>query len=134
MTNYQQVTTTQEEPGRGQRQFTFQATQLVWLGFGLLEGLLALRIFFKLIGVNAASPIAALLYGFTSIFLWPFAGLIGTPAAGDMVLEVTTIIAMIIYALLAWVIERLVWVLFYRSRTGVISTQTTVTDTQTPRA
>jgi hypothetical protein len=132
MTNYQQVTTTQQDTGRQQRQFSFQATQLVWLAFGLLEGLLALRVFLKLIGANAESPFANLLYSFTNLFLVPFAGLTGTPAAGGMVLEVSTIIAMIVYALVAWVIERLVWVLFYRSRSAVVSTQTTTTNSPTP--
>ncbi len=132
MTNYQQVTTTQQDTGRQQRQFSFQATQLVWLAFGLLEGLLALRLFLKLIGANAESPFASLLYSFTNLFLVPFAGLTGTPAAGGMVLEVSTIIAMIVYALVAWVIERLVWVLFYRSRSAVVSTQTTTTNSPTP--
>jgi hypothetical protein len=132
MTNVQQVTTSQQDPGRSQRQFTFKATQLVWLMFGLLEGLLALRLFLKLIGANAASPFAGLLYSFTDLFLMPFAGIVGTPAAGSLVLEISTFIAMVVYALVAWVIERLVWVLFYRARTTDINTQTTTTETRVP--
>jgi len=132
VTDYQEVRTTQQEPGREQRQFTFQATQLIWLGLGLLEGLLALRIFLKLIGANAENAFAAALYSFTDLFLLPFVGLTGTPAAGGMVLEISSVIAMIVYALLAWVLERVVWVIFYRPRTGAVSTQTTVTDRRTP--
>ena len=82
MSNVQQVTTTSQEPGRGQRQFTFQASQLIWLLAGVLEALLALRVFLKLIGANAASPFAHLLYGVTGVFLVPFVGLTGTPAGG----------------------------------------------------
>ena len=74
-----EVRTTQREPEREQRIFTFKATQLVWLLFGVLEALIALRILLKLFGANAASPVAAFLYGFTDLFLWPFAGLLGTP-------------------------------------------------------
>jgi hypothetical protein len=132
MTNYQQVSTTTQEPGREQRLFTFQATQLVWLFFGLLEALIGLRIFLKLIGANAESPFANLLYNVTGVFLVPFAGLTATPAAEGMVLEISSVIAMVVYALLAWVIERLVWVIFYRPRTATVNTQTTVTDTHTP--
>lgn len=132
MTNYQQVSTTQQEPGREQRLFTFKATQLIWLGLGLLEALLALRLFLKLIGANAANPFAGLLYSFTDLFLIPFVGLTGTPATGNFVLEISTVIAMIVYALVAWVIERLVWVMFYRPRTAAVNTQTTVTDRHTP--
>ena len=132
MTNYQQVTTTQQDPGGGQRQFTFQASQLIWLLGGVLEVLLALRVILKLIGANAASPFAHLLYGVTGVFLVPFAGLTGTPASNGMVLEISTLIAMIVYALLAWVVERLVWVLFFRPRTAIVNTQTTTTDRRVP--
>ena len=132
MTNYQQVTSTQHEPGQGQRQFTFQATQLIWLGLGLLEGLLGLRILLKLIGASAANPFAALLYRVTDLCLIPFVGLTGTPAADGMVLEISSIIAMIVYALLAWVLERIVWVIFYRPRSTVVNSQTTTTHTRTP--
>jgi hypothetical protein len=132
MTNMHQTTTVQKEPGGGQRLFSFRATQLIWLGLGLLEALLALRVMLKLVGANAASPFASLLYGVTGAFLVPFAGLTRTPAADGMVLEVSTLIAMLVYALLAWVVERLVWVLFYRPRTGSVSTQTTTTDQRLP--
>ena len=132
MTNYQEVRTTQQESGRERRLFAFQATQLIWLGLGLLEGLLALRIFLKLIGANAANPFAGLLYSFTGVFLVPFVGLTGTPAAGTMVLEISSLIAMIVYGLAFWVLERLVWVIFYRPRSAVVNTQTTVTDSHTP--
>ena len=132
MPNVQQVTTTQQDPGRQQRLFSFQASQLIWLAAGLLEALLALRIGLKLIGANPANPFAGLLYGVTGVFLVPFVGLTGTPAAGGFVLEISTVIAMVVYALLAWVIERLVWVIFYRPRTAVVNTQTTTTDRRTP--
>ena len=121
-----EVQTTQKEPERERRIFTFKATQLVWLLLGILEALLALRFVLKLIAANPASPFAVALYGFTGLFLFPFAGLIGTPAAGGMVLEVSTLIAMVVYGLIGWAIERIIWVIFYRPRGPV--TQTTTTD------
>ena len=133
MTNYQSVSTTQSDPGSEQRAFTFKATQLIWLGLGLLQGLLALRILLKVLGANAASPFAALLYRVTDLFLAPFAGLVGTPTVGAAVFEASTVIAMVVYALLAWGLERLVWVIFYRPRsTATVSTQTTTTDQRLP--
>ena len=111
-----EVRSVQREPGSEQRVFTFKATQLVWLLFGILEALIALRIVLKLIAANPASPIAALIYRITDLFLWPFAGLTATPSSGGMVLELSSFIAMIIYALIAWAIERTIWVIFYRPR------------------
>jgi uncharacterized protein YggT (Ycf19 family) len=136
MTNQRvsEVQTTQKEPEREQRIFTFKATQLVWLFFGILEALIALRIGLKLIGANAASPIAAFIYGFTDLFLKPFSGLIGTPSVGNLVLEISSFIAMLIYALIAWALERIVWVIFYRPRGPVVAvTETRTTDQHTPQ-
>ena len=106
---------------------------MVWLVFGILEVLIALRIGLRLIGANPASPFAVFLYGFTGIFLFPFTGLTGAPAAGGMVLEISSFIAMVVYALLAWALERIIQLIFYRPRGPVVGvTQTTTTDQHTP--
>src|ERR1051325_5727512 len=82
-----EVRSVQQEPEREQRIFSFKVTQLIWLLLGILEALIALRIGLKLIGANPASPIVAMIYAFTSLFLFPFAGMVATPSAGGMVLE-----------------------------------------------
>jgi hypothetical protein len=46
-----------------------------------------------------------------------------------MVLEIPTLIAMLVYGLIGWAIERIIWVIFYRPRGPV--TQTTTTDQHT---
>ena len=114
--------------GQPERAFTFKATQLIWLGLGILEVLFALRVFLKLIAANSANMFATLLYGFTDLFLFPFAGLTRTPASGGMVLEVHTLIAMVVYALAAWALERIVYVIFYKPRETQVVTQATTTD------
>ena len=131
MTDYREVRTTEHEQGRGQRVATFKATQIIWLLLGLLEASIALRIVFKLIAVNAANPFAKLLFGATNIFLAPFKSLVGNPTSGNNVLEITSVIAMLVYLLIAWGIERIVYVLFYRDRGPVSVRQTTVAE-QTP--
>ena len=128
MTDYKEVRTTQHEQGQEQRVATFKVTQLIWLMIGLLEAAIALRVVFKLIAVNAANPFAAFLYSVTDLFVAPFASLIGAPAAGGMVLEISSIIAMIVYFLIAWALERIVYVLFYRPRGPVSVRQTSVSD------
>lgn len=128
MTDYRDVRTTEHEQGREQRYATFKATQIIWLLLGLLETVLALRFIFKLIGVNAENLFAKFLYNVTNLFVAPFASLTGTPAAGGMVLEISTIIAMIVYLLVAWGIERAIYVIFYRPRGPVSVRQTTFSD------
>ena len=131
MTDYKEVRTTAHEQGSEGRVTTFKVTQLIWLLVGLLEGVLGLRFIFKLIGVNAANAFASLLYTVTDFFVAPFASLTGAPAAGGMVLEVSTLIAMIVYALIGWVLARIAYVLFYRP-SGPVSTRQTVVAEHTP--
>ena len=127
-----EVRTSQREPNREQRIFTFKATYMIWLLVVMLEGLIALRIGLKLIGANADSPVAALIYGFTNLFLFPFVGLTGTPAAGGMVLEISSMIAMVVYGLAGWAFERMVWVIFYRPREAAVAvTQRTSSEQHT---
>ena len=134
MTDYQDIRTTQHEQGREQRYFTFKATQVIWLLLVLLEALIALRVVFKLIGVNSANLFATLLYNVTHLFVAPFASLTSAPSAGGMVLEISSIIAMIVYLLIAWALERIVYVLFYRPRGPVSVRQTMVADHTPPQA
>ena len=126
-----QVRTSQSGPDREQRIFTFKATQLIWLLFGILEVLIALRIGLLLIGANPNSPIVALIYGLTYLFLFPFEGLINSPTAGSsMVLELSSMFAMLIYGLIAWAMERVVWLIFYRPQGAVVGVTETTTSEQ----
>jgi hypothetical protein len=130
MSNENRVSETrssQSEPEREQRIFSFKATQFIWLAFGALEALIALRIGLKLIGANPESPIVALIYGFTYLFLFPFEGLVASPVYGNMILELSSMFAMVIYGLIAWGIERVAWLIFYRPRGPVVA----VTETST---
>lgn len=128
MTDYKEVSTSQHESGQEGRATTFKVTQLIWLLLGILEVFLALRFIFKLIGVNEANTFATFIYGLTGLFVAPFASLTGAPAAGGMVFEFSTLIAMIIYALVGWALERIVYVAFYRPRGAVSVRQTTVAE------
>ena len=132
MTDYKDVRTTRHEQGQEQRVTTFKVTQIIWLLLGILESGLALRILFKLIAVNPSNPFASFLYKVTEPFVAPFASLLGTPSSGNMVLEISSIIAMLIYLLIAWVLERIVYVLFYRPR-GLVSTRQTIVSDHTPQ-
>lgn len=127
MTDYKEVRTTHQDKGEQGRTRTFKVTQVIWLLLGVLESVLALRFLFKLIGVNPANSFATLLYGVTDFFVAPFASLTRAPSAEGMVFEFSTLIAMIVYALVFYVLERLVYVIFYRHGGEVSVKQTTVT-------
>lgn len=122
-----QTRVSQHEADQEQRIFSFKATQLIWLALGLIESLIAMRIVLKLIGANAESLFASFIYGFSDLFLFPFSGLVGTPTTGNVVLEFSSIIAMLVYAVLFWAIERIVWVVFYRPRETTVGLTRTTT-------
>lgn len=129
-----EVRTSQSEPEREQRIFSFKLTQWVWLLFGVLEALIVLRIGLKLVGANPASPVVALIYGFTYLFLFPFEGLVASPSMGSMILELSSMFAILIYGLIAWAVERTVWLIFYRPRRNMVSvTETSTSESRTPR-
>jgi hypothetical protein len=128
-----QTTTVRREPGLEQRILTFKATYVIWLLAGLLETLLAFRILLKLMAANPANPFAMFIYNFSYIFVYPFMGLTAAPAAGGAVLEISSFIAMVVYALVFWAIERLVWVVLYRPRQAAMDvTQSTSNERRTP--
>jgi len=128
MTDFRQVSTTATDEGQKNRNVTFKATSVIWLLLGLLEGALGLRFLFMLIGVDPNNTFAKFLYGVTGLFVAPFASLVGAPALGRSTFEVSTLIAMAVYALAAWALERIVYVIFYRPRGDKKVTQTSVAE------
>lgn len=108
----------------------FQIIRIVWTILGLLEILLGLRFFLKLIAANAQSGFGSLIYGVSGVFTAPFAGLVTTPVSGGTVLEVTTLIAMAVYALFFWIVVRVIRIVADRpsSRTSTRSTSEQMPD------
>lgn len=104
------------------RESVYKVSQIIWLLFGGLEALIGIRVILMLIGANPANGFTAFVYQLTQLFLWPFQNLIANPTFQNMTLEVTSIIAMIVYALLGWIIVRMIWVVFYRSPTSEVTT------------
>ena len=81
--------------------------QFVWLLTGIVEFLIGLRVILKLMAANAEAPFVSMIYNVTDLFLWPFFGITGTPAANGMVLEISSLLAMLVYAALGWVLAEL---------------------------
>ncbi len=95
----------------------WRAVQVVYLIFGLICGLLLIRLVLKLLGANAAAGFASWTYSVTDFFLAPFRGLLPTIGNAQSQLEMSVVIAILVYALIGFAIGRLVGILFYRSVT-----------------
>lgn len=83
----------------------------IWLLLGILEVLLAARFVLKILGANPASGFVSLVYSLSRLFVSPFQGIFSTPTTqGDItvsVFETATLVAIVVYALVAWGIVKL---------------------------
>lgn len=107
-----------QPPNYEMKMKSYQAYRLVFFILGFVEVLLGLRFFFKLLGANPANIFAKIIYALSGILLLPFIGLFrGKPVSAGaqaQVFEPSTIIAMIIFALLAWGASKLI--LIFKSK------------------
>ena len=93
----------------------WRAVQLVYLVFGVICGLLLIRLVLKLLGGNPHAAFAAWTYNVTDFFISPFRNLL--PAIGNQqsVLEMSVVVAILVYALIGFAVGRLVAIIFYRN-------------------
>lgn len=89
-----------------------KAKKIVYYILGVLEVLFAFRLIFKLLGANPWSGFVAFIYSVSQVFLAPFINIFRPGVTrGNMtqaVLEPATVIGMIVYAILAWGIVKLI--------------------------
>ena len=104
------------------REAIHKVTQFIWLLFGGLEALIGIRVILLLIGANPANVFTSFVYQLSDLFLWPFRNIVANPAFQNFILEITSLIAMIVYPLIGWAIVRLIWVLFYRAPSSQVTT------------
>ena len=84
------------------------AQRSVWYVTGFIIALLALRMVFQLLGANQGNPFVDLVYGLSGFFAAPFFGMFSyTPSYGVSYFEVSTLVAILIYALIGWGVAKL---------------------------
>ncbi|HVB20858.1 MAG TPA: YggT family protein [Ktedonobacteraceae bacterium] len=93
-------------------------TRIVYFVLAVLEVLLLLRFLFRLLGANQGSSFVLFLYNLTHVFVGPFNGIFNDQALGQSVFEFSTIVAMIVYALIAWGIVSLCRIIFAPKYSG----------------
>jgi hypothetical protein len=86
----------------------FRTYQVVWYVLGCIEVLLAFRIVLKALGANPLSGFVSFIYALSDPFAIPFLGIFQTTAAGGAIFEWSTIIAGLVYALIAYGIVQLI--------------------------
>jgi hypothetical protein len=103
---------TEIAPATGQVMLS-RVKALIWLITGVLVALLAFRLVLALLNSGRGSGFADFIYGVTDLFVAPFVGITGNPTFGQgSVVDVASIFAMVVYPLVAWVIIRLLYIIF----------------------
>lgn len=85
----------------------YRGTQIVWYILGILEVLLAFRFVLKLFGANPGAGFTDFIYGVTYIFVAPFLTVFRITQIEGSVFEWTTLLAMLVYWLVAYGIIKL---------------------------
>jgi YggT family protein len=116
--HYESVT---GDPYAARRHQVYRIQQAVYLIFGIIQGLLALRFVLRLLGANPQAGFASFIYGITAPFMAPFAGLFGNPQMAGSVIEWNALVAIAVYALIAWVIAKVVWIVAGDSRQSLVT-------------
>lgn len=84
------------------------------LVFGIIEALIGLRIILRLFGANPGAIFVSWIYSLTTPLLLPFFGMFNEPVVGGSQLELSAIFGLVVYALIAYFLQRLVEYLFVK--------------------
>jgi uncharacterized protein YggT (Ycf19 family) len=117
-----QRVTTAHDPYAGRRATSARLVQAIYLVFGVIEGLVLIRFFLRALAANAEAGFAQAIYAITGVLVAPFSGLFGTPLiTTGAALEVSTLIALLVYAAIGWILARAAWLIFGESRSSSVA-------------
>ncbi len=95
--------------------------QVIYFVFGAIEALLALRFVLLLLGANETSSFVSLIYALSQPFVLPFQGIFGEPIFGSSVIAWSALVGIIVYALIAYAIARVIELVYAPVRPNRIS-------------
>lgn len=85
----------------------YRGTQIVWYILGLLEALLAFRFVLKLLAANPSAGFSSFIYSISYPLAAPFLNVFRLTKIEGNIFEWTTLLAMLVYWLIAWGIIKL---------------------------
>lgn len=85
----------------------YRGAQVVWYVLSVIEGLLAIRFIMRLLQANPEAFFTSFIYALSDLFTAPFVAVFKNSVAEASVFEWTTLLAMLVYWLLALAIIKL---------------------------
>jgi len=111
-----QETTTQPNGARVERHNVSRSTQtsgvvvaqrVIWFIVGVINTLVAIRFVLLLLGANQSAGFVDFIYGITAVLVAPFVGIFGQPVFGQFMFDWSSILAIVVYSLIAWGLAKL---------------------------
>jgi uncharacterized protein YggT (Ycf19 family) len=97
--------------------------QIIYLAFGIIEVLIGIRVILKLLAANPDAGFTSLMYNVTQPFVALFESVFPSAQSQGSSLEVSSLLAILVYALLAFGIVRLVQIMAHRQTPGAPTTK-----------
>lgn len=98
----------------------FRIAQVVYIVFGIVIALIIIRVILMALAANPGAGFTSFIYGITGPLVAPFQGIFATPrSSGGSVFEFSSVIAIIVYALVAWAVVRLIEIMGPRRTTTI---------------
>lgn len=91
---------------------------ILWFFCAIIEIVLGLRVVFRLLEANRDNGFVHFIYRFSGPFVRPFEGIFSNPTSNGAVLDTGALVAMVIYAIITWLIVRLLWLLLDTPESG----------------
>jgi uncharacterized protein YggT (Ycf19 family) len=95
-------------------------SRVVWFIFAVIEILIAIRFVLKLVGANAEAGFVQLIHGMSDPFMMPFNAILGVQRIQGATFEWSALVAIAVYALIAWGLVTLISVISPRRRSETV--------------
>ena len=95
-----------------------RTVRIIYLVFGVIESLIAIRVILELLAANPSAGFTSLIYNVTQPFVALFQGVFPDAQSKGSVLEVSSLLAILVYALLAFGLASLVRIIGRRQTPG----------------
>jgi hypothetical protein len=93
---------------------------IVYFIFGVIEVILGLRFVLRLLGANPEAGFVQIVYAISTPFMAPFEAVFATQQVEGAVFDWSVLLAMAVYALIAWGIASLIRAATPRSSSGTV--------------
>ena len=104
--------------------------RVVWFVFGAIEIVIAIRFVLTLLGANAEAGFVRFMYAVSDVFMAPFNAIFSTDRVAGATFEWSALVAIAVYALIAWGLVALIGVLSPRQHAQTVERVETDEDVQ----